>query len=255
MPLSMIAVLLMPFGLEQWAIDAMGWGIDAVIAIAHWIAGLPGAATLLPSMPIEALIGIVIGMLWLCLWSLPWRWWGLAPIAAAAVAAALAVPPDILISGDGRMFAIRANDGTMLMLGPGSRMLTEPWTKRAGQEGIVFLPQRGRSADQSVACDRSGCVLRRHQHDVALVRTDDAAAEDCKIATLVVAAVALSRACRNQTHTIDLFDLRRNGAYAIWLEREGVRIATDRAWRGERPWVPQLPNRPPARAPDAPGGR
>jgi competence protein ComEC len=38
MPSAMMGVLLMPFGLEQWPLRAMGWGLDGVLMIGSYIA-------------------------------------------------------------------------------------------------------------------------------------------------------------------------------------------------------------------------
>ena len=40
--------------------------------------------------------------------------------------------------------------------------------------------------------------------------------------------------------SIDRFTVWGDGAQAAWLEA-GVRVVSDRAWRGERPWVPPIP--------------
>jgi competence protein ComEC len=40
---------------------------------------------------------------------------------------------------------------------------------------------------------------------------------------------------------VDRFTVWRNGSAAIWLELNGARIVTDRAERGDRPWVPPPP--------------
>jgi competence protein ComEC len=51
MPFGILGFLLMPFGLEGLALVPMGWGIGAVLSIAEWVAGLPGAVALVPPMP------------------------------------------------------------------------------------------------------------------------------------------------------------------------------------------------------------
>jgi competence protein ComEC len=40
---------------------------------------------------------------------------------------------------------------------------------------------------------------------------------------------------------VDRFTVWRNGATAIWLDGRRAHIVTDRAYRGDRPWVPPLP--------------
>ena len=59
-----VAFLLMLFGIEQTALSAMGWGIELVLAAAHFAAALPG----LPPFPNLGLALITFGGLWLCLW-------------------------------------------------------------------------------------------------------------------------------------------------------------------------------------------
>ena len=44
LPWGVIACLLMPFGLEKVALVPMGWGIDVTIAVAQWVAALPGTS-------------------------------------------------------------------------------------------------------------------------------------------------------------------------------------------------------------------
>ncbi len=78
MPWAVLGYLLMPLGLEGWALSPMGWGIEAVIAVARWVAGWPGAVVLLPAMPVWGLALVALGGLWLCLWQ---RRWGKSYVA------------------------------------------------------------------------------------------------------------------------------------------------------------------------------
>ena len=69
MPWAIVAFLLMPFGLEGVALVPMGWGIDAVIAIATTVAGWPGSVRLVPAPPDMMVVLVAAGGLWLCLWA------------------------------------------------------------------------------------------------------------------------------------------------------------------------------------------
>src|SRR5690606_38343200 len=81
MPMALLALLLMPFGLEGPALWAMGKGVEAMLAVAHEVAGWGGADRLVPEAPMIALMLVVFGALWFCLWRERWRLAGLAPIA------------------------------------------------------------------------------------------------------------------------------------------------------------------------------
>ena len=69
MPWAMVAFVLMPLGLESWALIPMGWGIDGVVlAVARTVADWPGAVALVPSLPAWGFLLCIAGALWLCLW-------------------------------------------------------------------------------------------------------------------------------------------------------------------------------------------
>ena len=52
LPWGLVACLLMPFGLETFGLMPMGWGIEATIWTAQWVAGLPGNVWATPRLPI-----------------------------------------------------------------------------------------------------------------------------------------------------------------------------------------------------------
>jgi competence protein ComEC len=87
MPMALLALVAMPFGLEVWPLKAMGLGIAIVVGIGNWVSGWPGAVTVLPQISGTALVLIVLGLLWLCLWQTQARALGLV-IAALGVALA-----------------------------------------------------------------------------------------------------------------------------------------------------------------------
>jgi len=238
MPWALVACLLMPFGAEALALKPMGWGIDAVAAIAHAVTSWPGAVLTVPSMPPEALILLSLGGLWLCIWTRRWRWLGLAPIAAGYVALALVRPPDILVAGDSALVAVRAADGSYLLsTARHAKLAEETWTRRTAAETGPAWPAAGVSVDGRLRCDAQGCLYRAHGRTVALIRDGAALAEDCGSVDLVVSPVAAHRACRGPL-VIDRIDTWLKGGHAVWLDEDRLRVETVGDWRGVRPWSP-----------------
>ena len=84
MPWGLVAMLLMPFGLERLALVPMGWGVDGLNAIAFHVGAWPQAAALVPSMPGASLWLMILGGLWFCLWRRRWRLAGPAGDRAGA---------------------------------------------------------------------------------------------------------------------------------------------------------------------------
>jgi competence protein ComEC len=244
MPWALIACLLMPFGAEGLALTPMGWGIDAVAAIARGVTAWPGAVLNVPSMPAEALMLVGLGGAWLCIWTRRWRWLGLAPIAAGYLTLLFVRPPDLLVVAEGALsekslrVAVRAANGSYLLSNArGSRFTTETWTRRAAVESGPVWPATGTSADGTLACDALACRYRARGHVVALIRDGAALAQDCAAADLVVSPIPARHSCQGPL-VIDRIDAVRQGAHAVWLDADGIRIETVAGWRGSRPWAP-----------------
>jgi competence protein ComEC len=72
---------------------------------------------------------------------------------------------------------------------------------------------------------------------VALVRTESALAEDCWRADVVISAVPVRIRCPAPGGVVDRFDVWRDGAHAVWLASDRIRIESVAGRRGDRPWV------------------
>jgi competence protein ComEC len=244
MPWAVAACLLMPFGLEALALVPMGWGIEGVIWIAQTVAGWPGAVLLLPAMPLAGLILVTLGGLWLCLWRRRWRYWGVVAIVAGMASMLLTQTPDILVADDGKLLAVKAKDGRLVLNTQRNSLTTETWLRRAGQSESDRWPSQGEGAGGLLTCDSLGCFYRRADHVVALAWSTEALLEDCHEADLVISLEPVREPCPSARRVIDRFDLWRQGGHAIWLRPGLIEVATVAERRGNRPWVA----RPPARA-------
>lgn len=243
MPAGMAAVALMPFGLERLALAPMALGVDAVLAVAHAVAAWPGAAMLAPPISAAALGVVSFGMVWLCLWRSRWRLLGLPLIAGGLASGAWQRPPDVLVSADARLISLRAGGQVHLQRLTGTSGLTrEVWLRLYGIERATPLPRRGATvADGLIACGEGACTLRTDADGpprVVLLRGDPPAAA-CAGTALVVSAEPVRGRCT--ARVIDRFSVWRDGAQAVWLEPDGPRVLSDRAYRGARPWVPPVP--------------
>ncbi len=239
MPWAVLAVILMPFGLEEIALIPMGWGVDGIIAIAGHVAGWPSAVSVVPAMPVAGLAIITIGGLWLCLWQRRWRLAGVPVIIVGLATIMFTRAPDLLISEDGRFFAVVAPDGRLLLsTAKADKFVTDNWLRRSDTETVETLSIDGYDAGGRLACDSLGCIYRAFGRTVALVQQPMALLEDCGAADVVVSLEPVRVPCHPTTAVIDRFDLWRNGVHAIWIGEDGsIEIQSVREMRGERPWV------------------
>jgi competence protein ComEC len=237
MPWAVAACLLMPFGLEALALIPMGWGIEGVIWIAQTVAALPGAVLLLPAMPLAGLILAALGGLWLCLWRRPWRYLGVIAILAGMGSMGLTQTPDILVSEDGKLLAVKAADGRLVLNTQRRSLAAETWLRRAGQGDSDHWPAQGLGAGGLLACDSLGCFYRAQGHNAALAWTNEALLDDCGEADLVISLDPVRKPCSSAKLVIDRFDLWRQGGHAIWLSPGRIEVETVAEGRGNRPWV------------------
>jgi competence protein ComEC len=260
MPAGMLALFLMPLGLEGPALAIMSWGVDATLWTGRLVAGWPGSALAAPPIPAWGLALFALGLCWLCLWRLPWRWAGV-PLMAGGLLSGLAVtPPDILVSADGRMLAVATPAGILTERSSGgSRLTRESWLRSWGEEEAVMIPKEGAAAEGAVRCTALSCEIRTHPggpsaillrqppRDTARPRRGPApppppvlAETGCGKAAVMLSLEAIRGWCR-ETPRVDRFSVWRDGAHAVWLARDGALIRSDRQARGERPWVPPVP--------------
>ncbi|WP_424133914.1 ComEC/Rec2 family competence protein [Roseomonas chloroacetimidivorans] len=260
MPAGMLALFLMPLGLEGPALSVMGWGVDATLLTGRVVASWPGAALAAPPIPGWGLGVFALGLCWLCLWRLPWRWAGVPVMALGLLSGLLVVPPDILVAADGRMLALATPSGVLSERSSGAnRLIRESWLRSWGEEGGLPLPRDGEAAHGAATCTMLACLLRPRPEAQAAILLRQPPREaprprrgpapppppvlvetGCGQAAIMISLEPIRGRCRQTPH-VDRISVWRDGAHAIWLTPAGVTILSDRAARGRRPWVPPEP--------------
>jgi competence protein ComEC len=240
MPAGLIALALMPLHLEALALVPMGWGIAAILWVARTASGWPDSTLPAPPIPDWGIIVLSLGMAWLGLWRGRVRLAGIALIAVGLVSPALYRPPDLLVSADASLIALRTPARVYVEAGQGAPAFTlDAWTQFWGLPEAA-MPGNGTAAAEAVACDPESCLLRSPYGGTALLARRTPTADDCSAAQVLVAAEPARWRCPGLP-LVDRFTVWRQGATAIWLDAGGPRIITDRGVRGVRPWVPPPP--------------
>jgi competence protein ComEC len=236
MPAGLLGLVAMPFGFDGLFWHIMGLGIDWMIVVTQWVAGLPGAIGRMAAFGTGPLIAASLGIILLGLLRTPLRWCG-AVVLAVAVAWAVAVPqPDILISGDGHNVGVRGKDGRLhLMRTAKDAFLLKEWLNADADERLPTDASLG----EAVSCDESGCVTQLADGGfVALALKPDALTDDCERAALVVSATPGSPACASVV--VDHGRLQRQGAIALRRTRNGFAAEVVRPTGFDRPWSPAV---------------
>ncbi|MBV9653819.1 MAG: ComEC/Rec2 family competence protein [Acetobacteraceae bacterium] len=237
MPLGLLALAAMPFGLEWLPLLPMGWGIEAILWIARHTAALPAATLDVPHMPGWGLALVGFGIAWLGLWRTRWRLAALPVLLAGLLSPLTANPPDLLVSPDAQLIGLRTAAGLFVeQTERADKFTVEEWQQYLGLGHAGTL---GSAGIEAVECRDGACRLRpRPDSEAALLVRDSAHPPWCgEVAVLVSAAPARGLCPKPWPRLIDRFTVWRSGAQAVWLKPESVVILSDRAARGDRPWV------------------
>ena len=154
---------------------------------------------------------------------------GVGAMLAGLLSPLAGAPPDILVSADARLIGVRGAD---LLVQPGqggSGFQLDAW--RAYLDVGAARP-----LEDGATCDADGCRVERGGA-VALILRPRGSAGECAGVAVLVSPEPARGACKGVPF-VDRFSVWRDGAHAIWLRDGGVRVVSDREWRGERPWVP-----------------
>lgn len=231
MPLTTIASVLTPFGIDGpfWRAAAVGMGW--VLRIGEWVATWPGAMVPVRAAAPAALLVYSAGFVVLCAGRRAVRAGGLAAMAAAG-AIWIATPRPVLWVSDTAVVA-----GVV----EGSLIATD---RRRSGYGVDQFGQRFglgegvevRSFRDIAACDSEGCLGWLSGVRIAAAETRGAVVEDCEEADLVTFREPVSARLRRTCGAL-LLDggvLAREGPAIILRDRNGnliARHAGETAWR------------------------
>ncbi len=239
-----VAALLAPLGLAFPALWVMDMCARWILVVAHWIAGLEGAVTPIPTPGPWVVPLIACGALWALLWAGRSRAVGGLAVVAGVVLWAMVDRPIGLISSDGMLVGL---------LGPEGRALSAP--KGAGFSAKSWLEDDGDLTLAEEAALRPGFAgpASARSFDIAgfkgeVLRGKAGLAEvgaACARADLVVVPTSLGPVLASGgCLIIDRKLLDRTGALALHPEGESLRLVpvrrVARIWLGARPVADEI---------------
>lgn len=244
MPAGLLALFALPFGFDRPFWWLMGEGIDWMIVVATWVASLPGAVGRIAAFGAAPLLIGTAGLVVLCLLRSPLRWSGLVFVVLCVVGAWATPRPDILVSADSGMVAVRGADGVLrVMASRRDAFALRAWLAADGDART----DSDESLSSGTRCDPNGCIARlRDGRTVALALTAEGMVEDCEIAALVVTARNAPPGCA--ATIIDRQAARAHGAVSGRWTGQTLVFKEARPQTYQRPWTHTMPLATPAPA-------
>lgn len=224
MPAAMAATLLMPFGLEQWPLLALGWSVDRMIDLATitagWSQGLDASPLLTP-------LALGLGLVAFAWFAFIETWQRLvapALLVPAVLLLALDRPPDVLVADTTQALAVRGEAGLELVAGKPGSFAVMIW-RETWEDPLEAAPKG------SFGCDSLGCTgVSSAGFSWTVARDAGAVFEDCGVVDLIVVRRPLEALCTGSL-IIDQRALERRGVH--WLRWLGDGFEVRRAIGGE----------------------
>src|SRR5262249_23586725 len=194
----------------------MGLGIEWMIAVAVWVASLPGAVGRIAAFGTGPLLLGTVGLLTACLLRTPLRWCGGGLLVAAVVWAIHPQSPYVLVAEGGQAFGVRTADGRLAVVKTGSDTFAiREWLAADGDPRLPTDP----GLTSGFSCDRAGCIARLNGGAlVSVVRAPEAFEEDCARAALVLSTRTAPPFCRGGERAVMVIDrtaARQTGALSL----------------------------------------
>ena len=226
MPMVALYFLLLPLGVEAFALKIMYYGIEAMLRVAEFISGLPHALTFLPSLPGWGAALFVAGLIWLCMLSGRLRWVGIMPMMLGVASLLTVHLPDVMATAELKQIAIRKEDGYVLVRGRAQSLIPELWANGTGSAKLPYNPK-------AWGCDRHGCVAEVAGMRIAFPEYYEALAEDCALSRFILTRLKDAR-CDSATRVFNSYYTQ--GVVGLFIENGRIRAETSRDWQGRRPW-------------------
>lgn len=234
MPFGLLSLCLMPFGLEQFSLFIMGWGIEALLWVAKTTAEIPYAQISVPYMGTNALIFITLSGLILCIFTKHLMKISYPLFAMGLILAFFIPSPDIIVNSNGKLSAIRDENGHTYV----SNLRYASYTRKSWLRSWGEEEGQAQSYRNEIPCDENGCRYIHVSGQVIGFNTQALAlGEDCQKTDILITPLSSPIDCPAPSHIIDQFSLSEKGAHAIYLEGQTIDIKTVRDVRGIRPWT------------------
>jgi len=235
MPLLLLSLILMPFGLDWMILPLVEIGLNIVVDTALWVSALPGATGHIPAMEPKFLIVAMVGFL---SWVIIRSWQGVATMAVAAslmlLFAGLQQPPKGYISKAGNVFALTQSNTNLAFNTARHSYAKENWQRASGEKPI----SKGRMPLLEKSCDSVSCLYVDDAGlTIAQAKTYAALMQDCGRVDIIIAPELTGTACKGSTLVVD-WRVLADGPLAIVQSETGVVTLLKTKEKGRvRPWL------------------
>lgn len=236
MPGVLLTLFALPFGLEQFTLPILGFGVDGMAGVARLVSSLPSALIGVPGFGTASLLLCSVAVAWASLWRSRIAVLAVIPYVAGVALGLVERTPDLYISQSGWSMAVRGPEGKLtLMSSPREKFAARRWLEADGDRRAYN--NAGIRAQQN--CDALGCTVISPRAGLVAVSYDRASLpEDCARAdVLIIPRFAAPPNCARPKLVIDRSAIQNGmGISVTFLNDMKFDVRTYAEDCGSRPW-------------------
>ncbi len=242
MPGVLLTLFALPFGLENFTLPFLGFGIDGMMGVARLVSSFPHALVGISGFGITSMLLCSFGIVWASLWKSRIAVLALVPYAVGLLLGIFEKPADLYISQSGWSMAVRGPDEKLTLLhSPREIFIARRWLEADGDRREIDDP----ALKLNQNCDSLGCAVYSRKAGLIAISYDQASlAEDCARADLLILPRAKAPPqCTRPQLVIDRAMIREGRGISVKFSGEqGAPQFTLRSITqdcGARPWCPE----------------
>jgi competence protein ComEC len=223
MPLGIISLLALPFGLEEWPLWLMGQSIAQLLHISQWIAGWDGAMMQVRAAPYWVIGVYSLAFILVLLFKWQGRIIGVLLMGLCFIGWSLNPVPDIRISADGRVAFWEDIEFERLVVTSerADRYGREQFAEKAGQGEVELIVM----SETNAPCDELACRFLIKGKTVSILNHPSEARQECAASDVVILTLRDGRV------------LWKGGAQEIYISDKGIRrVEARKPPEVRRPW-------------------
>jgi competence protein ComEC len=235
MTMGILALLVMPLGLEAWPLWMMSQLLTFMLWVADWVSAMPGAVgTVRASQPwVIALFGF--GFAISCITKRLPVLFGLGLMILAVLLWSQATIYDVRVDRQGRVSLLSPQYGAVTSNLRADRYGRDQFARASGSPDQQWTGFR----DVNIPCDALGCRVRIGNTIISLIEAPSEVGDACQTSDIVILAERRAGPVARRGCNVPLFDRRdlsRTGGIHIQSDDPSMWVPVISEQRRARPW-------------------
>jgi competence protein ComEC len=228
MPIGFLALFLMPFSLEKYALIVMKWGVVLISKIASFVANLDYSFFISPQLSGLGLTLAVIGLFIICLSSSQLKFLGIIIFLSSFLTLNYVKKPDISFQSKQKFFAIYdEKNGLVFSKNLHPSKSRELWMKYFDEKKFKYINEE---KQKNIICNKENCRVQIKNKSFLILNARNKIAEICNnnfdVIVNLTSRYSLPDCIEKNKIKIDNLDFYQKGGHFFYFNGDEFEVRT-----------------------------